>query len=447
MISLNKLPKNWVLSNLGTVLLSVKGKRPKNLGAKNKERIIPYIDIAAFEKNVFLKYTDGVNCQFCELEDVLIVWDGARCGLVGMNVRGALGSTLSKLVCPSLNSKYLFCFLKTKYGYINKSPKGVGIPHVNPNRLFNLSFPIAPLPEQERIVAKIEELFSRLDAGVESLEKAKRSLKLYRQSVLKAAFKGKLTEKFRKTNSSSLTKLVNSKRKDLEEFPDSWDIVPLEHCVNVLDYKRRPINSSERKKRIKDKPKSELYPYYGATGKVGLIDNYLFDEELVLLGEDGAPFLQPFAEKAYLVSGKFWVNNHAHVLKAIDRVMLNKFLCFQLNLVNYQKYVTGTTRFKLNQGRMKNIPLILPSIPEQTEIVDEIERRFSIADALEKSIDENLERAEQLRASILKTAFEGNLVPQDPNDEPASVLLERIKAEKARIESENKKKKKTRKRK
>ena len=85
------------------------------------------------------------------------------------------------------------------------------------------------------------------------------------------------------------------------ELPDGWKIIELENCVDILDNRRKPINAGEREKRIAGKDEAKLYPYYGATGKVGLIDDYLLDEEVVLLGEDGAPFLYFVKDKAYVV--------------------------------------------------------------------------------------------------------------------------------------------------
>ena len=151
-------------------------------------------------------------------------------------------------------------------------------------------------------------------------------------------------------------------------------IQPLGRAVEILDSRRVPVNSEERKKRV------GKIPYYGATGQVGWIDDYLFDEELVLLGEDGAPFLDPSKSKAYLVRGKSWVNNHAHVLRAKPG-LLNSFLLYQLNCTNYRHYVSGTTRLKLPQGPMKQIPLLVPDEDEQREIVAEIEKQFTRLDA------------------------------------------------------------------
>ncbi|NWF98352.1 MAG: restriction endonuclease subunit S [Nitrospirae bacterium] len=195
--SLPQLPNGWVWVRLGEIVESIKGKKPKNLGDKNEFLKFPYINIEAFEFKRFNQFTDGKDCPTCEPYDILIVWDGARCGLVGRGVKGVIGSTLAKLDCADINKPFLFYFLQTKYEYINKHPRGVGIPHVEPNLFWNIPIPLPSLAEQHRIVAKIEELFTKLDAGVEALKKAKEQIKRYRQAVLKYAFEGKLTEEWR----------------------------------------------------------------------------------------------------------------------------------------------------------------------------------------------------------------------------------------------------------
>ena len=109
---------------------------------------------------------------------------------------------------------------------------------------------------------------------------------------------------------------------ETEGLPEGWTKTNLENCINILDSKRVPINSNERSKRYGS------IPYYGATGQIGWIDDYLFNETLVLLGEDGAPFLETFKDKAYIIYGKSWVNNHAHVLQGMSNILLNKFLMY-----------------------------------------------------------------------------------------------------------------------
>ncbi len=157
-------------------------------------------------------------------------------------------------------------------------------------------------------------------------------------------------------------------------LPEGWEWKRLGDVVEILDGKRIPIKEDEREKRNAGKPVSELVPYYGATGQLGWINDYIFNEELVLLGEDGAPFFDVMKNKAYIINGKSWVNNHAHVLKAKAGVSLNSFICNYLNIFEYNGYVSGTTRTKLIQSEMRRIPIPLPPLPTQRRIVSILEK-------------------------------------------------------------------------
>ncbi len=184
---------------------------------------------------------------------------------------------------------------------------------------------------------------------------------------------------------------------------NNWNVVPFTEAVDICDTFRKPINSSERASRIKGKEQSELYPYYGATGQVGFIDDYITDGEYVLLGEDGAPFLDAFSNKAYIISGKTWVNNHAHVLRSKTN---NKFLCYYLNSFNYKGYVSGTTRLKLTQAEMKRIPVPVPPLSEQERIVSRIEELFSQLDAGVETLKKTKAQLAVYRQAVLKEAFD-----------------------------------------
>jgi type I restriction enzyme S subunit len=171
-----------------------------------------------------------------------------------------------------------------------------------------------------------------------------------------------------------------------KDLPKGWVDSNLEDVVDILDSRRVPVNAEDRKKR------HGTIPYYGATGQVGWIDGYLFDEELILLGEDGAPFLEPTKQKAYIIRGKSWVNNHAHVLRARNGIP-NSYIKYYLDIVDYHKFVSGTTRLKLNQSAMRQIPVPLAPLNQQKLIVAEIEKQFSRLDeavAAIKRIQANL---------------------------------------------------------
>ncbi len=182
-----------------------------------------------------------------------------------------------------------------------------------------------------------------------------------------------------------------------------WTYCSLDTAVDILDSLRRPLNSKERAMRIEQKTESELYPYYGATGQVGYIDDYLIEGEYVLLGEDGAPFLNPLAPKAYLINGKSWVNNHAHILRSKYN---NKFLRYYLNYFDYRGYVSGTTRLKLTQAQMKQISVPVPPLDEQERIVARIEELFSQLDAGVETLKKTKAQLAVYRQAVLKEAFD-----------------------------------------
>ena len=194
-----------------------------------------------------------------------------------------------------------------------------------------------------------------------------------------------------------------------KKLPEGWKWVKLSDAVLIFDNLRKPINASERQKRINSKSEEELYPYYGATGQVGWIDDYLTQGEYVLVGEDGAPFLDVYKNKAYKIKGKTWVNNHAHILQEKLGLTVNDYILYYLNSVDYRQYVNGTTRLKLTKSSLSEIKFPLSPLPTQQAIVSKIEELFS---ELDKGI-ENLKTAQQqlkvYRQSVLKWAFEGKL--------------------------------------
>ena len=144
------------------------------------------------------------------------------------------------------------------------------------------------------------------------------------------------------------------------KIPQNWCWVRLTvGFAKSLDNMRKPINAKERENRVGD------VPYYGATGQIGWIDDYLTNEHLVLLGEDGAPFLDWNKNKSYIIEGKAWVNNHAHILKSFYGKNGNIYLNYYLNIFDYFGYVNGSTRLKLTHKNMDRIPVPLPPLAEQ----------------------------------------------------------------------------------
>lgn len=188
------------------------------------------------------------------------------------------------------------------------------------------------------------------------------------------------------------------------EVPENWCwTYLLNGFAECKDGNRKPINASERAEREGD------IPYYGATGQAGWIDDYLTDEQLVLLGEDGAPFLELLKDKAYLIEGKAWVNNHAHIIKSHYGEVGNKYILHYLNVFNFHGYVNGTTRLKLTQASMRTIPVPLPPFAEQKRIVEQIESLFAKLDMAREKAEFVISCFEERMVAIIHKAFEGVL--------------------------------------
>ena len=216
-------------------------------------------------------------------------------------------------------------------------------------------------------------------------------------------------------------------------MPESWVSASLTDICEILDHKRVPVNNRERNRRIAGRLDAHLYPYFGATGQVGVIDDFIFEGQHILLGEDGAPFLEPLKDQAYLVQGRFWVNNHAHILRSM---ISNKYVCHYLNTVDYSSYVTGTTRLKLTKSALDAIPIHFPSIAEQHRIVAKIAELFSELDKGIESLKKARAQLATYRQAVLKHAFEGKLTEQWRDDNQHEVgtpeqLFDRIKQERA----------------
>jgi len=390
-------------------------------------------------------------------------------GLIGG--RGA-GSTEFHVLRPTqaVCSQLLMYFvlqLEVRRAARMKMKGAAGQLRVPPEFLRDYAFDVPPRPEQDRIVQKIEEQFTRLDAAVAALKRVRISLKRYRAAVLKAACEGRLVpteaelarndgrsyetgeellsrvlkERRTKWEADQLAKMVScgkapqtddwrNKYKEpdppetdsLASLPTGWKWASIDQIAECLDGRRVPVNKNERARR------SGSVPYYGANARVGWIDDFLFDEPLVLVVEDET-FVGRTLPFSYLITGKSWVNNHAHVLRPTGAVT-SEFLNYSLAFYPFTPLTTGSTgRRKLTQKALLQAQYPLPPIAEQVRIATEIERVLSVADEIDSDLQKNMERAKRLRQSILKRAFEGKLVPQDPRDEPAAALLERIRTE------------------
>lgn len=223
------------------------------------------------------------------------------------------------------------------------------------------------------------------------------------------------------------------------DIPDTWKWVRFGHIMINRDAERIPLSVSERQNLEK------IYDYYGASGVIDKVDKYLFDETLLLIGEDGANLLSRSTPIAYLAKGQYWVNNHAHVLDCNKQLLYMEYIMYFINAISLAPYVTGTAQPKMNQEKMNSIPIALPPFEEQHRIVAKIEELLPsvarYAASYEKLEQFNAKFPEDMRKSILQYAIMGKLVEQRPEEGTAEELYQEIQEEKQKLIKEGKIKK------
>lgn len=500
-----KIPRSWVITSIEKIVFNQKGKKPKILNETEFNDSIPYLDIKAFEKKEVRRYADKKSSVIVDENDVVMVWDGARSGLVGKGIYGALGSTLMRLKPFIVSPEFLFHFLNSKFSYLNSNTKGTGIPHIDPSILWGIKFPLPPLKEQKLITSKIEELLSGLDNGEEDLRLGQAQLELYRQTLLKNAFSGELTKEWRKDNmpidAREITQQIKERRNKIyEKELGLWneEIKAWEDEGKINKRPQKPRSPSEFP-RLSPSQLSQLphipnnwvweklgnvclkvmdgthfspknYPegdYIYITAKniqEGRIDleniTYVSEEDHkaiyarcdvqrgdVLYIKDGATTGRAAIND---IDEEFSLLSSVGVFRTFQDLLIPKYLEYYLNSAitrdRMLSRVAGVAITRLTLVKLNNSSICICSPKEQEKIIEILETQFSIIDNLEKTIDFHLEKSRALRQSILKKAFEGKLVNQVTNTEPASDLLLRIEEQKKMyVESILQQKKSTRK--
>lgn len=252
-------------------------------------------------------------------------------------------------------------------------------PTINWKTLKVQEFPLPPLDEQKRIA----EILWAADEAVESKAKLILALKSAKSvSIKEFCLKGISNDSFQPSV--------------LGEIPSSWSALKLGEVCQFLDGKRIPIKKADRAKRQGE------FPYYGASGIIDWIDDFIFDDELILIGEDGANIVDRSTPLAFKVSGKIWVNNHAHVLKPLDFMDID-FLVEYLESISYTPYTSGTAQPKINKSACESIPIPVPPFDEQKKI----SRIFVSYDVQLRNAEKAISDTKDLLRSVMSEALEG----------------------------------------
>ncbi|WP_162148583.1 restriction endonuclease subunit S [Desulfuromonas sp. TF] len=363
---------------------------------------------------------------------------------------------------PGVNARYLYFYVssnKFRGDAEHQMTGAVGQKRVPTQFLRDATIPLAPLNEQTRIVAEIEKQFSRLDEAVANLKRVKANLKRYKAAVLKAAVEGKLTEEWRKQHpdvepaDKLLERILEERRANwqgrgkykepvapdtsgLPELPEGWV------CVSIGDVFEVCVGATPS--RVKPEYWNGSVPWV-SSGEVAFCRIRSTRETITDLGlkssstklhPPGTILLGMIGEgktrgQVAILDIEACNNQNSAAIRVSDTEIVSEYIYSFLEQEYERTRLRGSggNQPALNKSRVEQIPFSLPPIEEQHQIVAEVERRLSIVADAEAQVDANLRRAARLRQSILKQAFSGQLVSQDPNDEPASVLLGRIRSQ------------------
>jgi type I restriction enzyme S subunit len=406
-----EIPKGWEFVQFKDVCDIISGKNQKNVADENGNFPIYGSGGIMGKANDFL----------CEPGTTIIGRKGTINSPIFVKHRFWNVDTAFGLSPNRSYDKLLFHFFCLSFNF-KKLDKSTTIPSLAKTDLQQINIPLPPLPEQHRIVAKIEELFSSLDKGIESLKTAQEQLKVYRQAVLKWAFEGKLTNKDVKEG----------------ELPEGWKKFKVKELGKVINGDRG-----------KNYPSRAHYvesgvPFISAgnieenridTNGLNFITQQKYDalNSGRLKNGDLIYCLRGSLGKCAIFNLNMGAISSSLCILRLNNEIFNQYVFYYLispfGRDEILKHDNGTAQPNLSGKSFENYDILLPPLSEQEHIVSEIESRLSVCDKIEESISTSLQQAEALRQSILKKAFEGKLVEQDPNDEPASVLLERIKTE------------------
>jgi type I restriction enzyme S subunit len=309
--------------------------------------------------------------------DLLVSWSATLDAFIWDREPALLNQHIFKVVPNTelVSKKYLFFALRQAIREMGRTEHlhGSTMKHINRGPFLAHRIPVPPLRMQAEIVAELEKQFSRLDEAVASLKRVKANAQRFERATIEA---------------------VTS--------PNSFSTKVMGTVANVavsLDNMREPVNKTERAKRV------GTIPYLGANGQTGWIDEARFDEELVLVVEDET-FVGRKLPFSYYFSGKCWVNNHTHVLRARRDLVLPKYLNLALSYYPFIPLTTGSTgRRKLTKAALMSVPINVPDLETQHFIIAAVDRRLSIVREVEAEVAANLKRAQALRQAVLTTAF------------------------------------------
>jgi type I restriction enzyme S subunit len=276
------------------------------------------------------------------------------------------------------------------------------MPRANWDFIGNLPALVPPLDEQKAIAAFLDRETARIDALI---EKKRRQIELLQEKraalISHAVTKGLPAAAAAQAGLDPNAPMKDSGIEWLGQIPKHWEVCRLKYLFRNLDYRRVPLSSEVRADMEK------TYPYYGASGVIDAVEDYIFDEPLILVAEDGANLLSRSTPLAFIATGKYWVNNHAHILKPLDGPL--EYWEGVLRTFDYTPLISGAAQPKLTAEDLGTIPLPHPPVEEQRQIPDALTSETGTLDAMSNKISDSIEMLREHRTALISAAVTGKI--------------------------------------
>lgn len=429
----SELQEGWCRSALSETVDFRKGKKPAELRNEPATGFVPYLDIQAIQEQNVRQFADVASSRLSTPSDVLVVWDGARSGLVGMTEAGAIGSTIMALSAKLIEPEYLRLFIASQYELINSNTRGTGIPHVDPEVFWNLKIPLAPLAEQRRIVAKLETVLGKVSSNQQRLARIPTLLKRFRQSVLAAACSGNLTADWRESRGLA------------QEF-ESVALDEVAEYLGGFAY-RSPTFTSDGKHQVIRIGNVRPMRIEISSSPVFISDSIAKETERfrlrvndIVVSMTGTKYKRDYGYAAIVheEDGSLYLNQRVSRIRCGAK-LVPRFLLYWMHSDLFRNHFFAEETGNVNQGNVgadgiRKAPIVIPSITEQHEIVKRVEQLFTLSDLIEARFRKAQTQIDRMTQSVLAKAFRGELVPteaelarrENRSYEPASELLARI---------------------
>ena len=284
-----------------------------------------------------------------------------------------------------MSEKFFCYFFKIQSSALNSLGKGTTFLELSSSELGNFIVPYPPLEEQQRIADYLDAKCAHIDQCLELTRQSMEKLRAYKLScITEAVTKGLDPD----------VPLKDSGVPWIGQIPVGWTLSSVRWEFENLDGRRKPISAENRT------CSDAAYDYYGASGIIDKIDDFIFDETLILIGEDGANLALRNLPLVYIAKGKYWVNNHAHILKPYNTNNLY-YMAYQLECVDLTNYITGSTQPKLTQSNLSKISVVCPPLPEQERIAAYLDKKCARIDALLEEKQALLDKLAEYKKSLI----------------------------------------------